>query len=125
MPHLKPVEIYSREERILWFEKKKELRTHNAWVNRKKYYPHKMQQWEDEGREIERKYNIQLQKLNEERIVIEKEQKKMLQEELEAEKIRKEEKYKAIALKKKENARKRKEENISPRRSARIKRQNE
>ena len=49
----------------------------------------------------------------------------MLQEELEAEKIRKEEKYKAIALKKKENSRKRKQENISPRRSARIQRQNE
>ena len=68
---MKSVEVVSEEERIAWRQRAQELRLHKK--DRPKYYPFNIDEWEEKGKEIVYKYNIQLQELNKKRKQVEEE----------------------------------------------------
>ena len=61
------VEIVSCEEAELWREMKSTLKIHNSYNGRQEFYPHNMDKWYKEHREIELSYRKRILELNEER----------------------------------------------------------
>tara|TARA_B100000902_G_C26900238_1_gene711742 strand:+ start:129 stop:488 length:360 start_codon:yes stop_codon:yes gene_type:complete len=51
------------DEKNIWHTMQKELKEHRSYFVRKQFYPHNMEQWDKEHREIEQKYRKQLNKL--------------------------------------------------------------
>jgi len=68
---MKPVEIVSSEERQAWRERRRQLELHK--INKKKYYPNELDNWDALGKEIIYKYNFRLQELNKKRKQVEEE----------------------------------------------------
>lgn len=68
---MKPVEIVSSEERQVWRERRRQLELHK--INKKKYYPNELDNWDALGKEIIYKYNFRLQELNKKRKQVEEE----------------------------------------------------
>ena len=68
---MKSVEVVSQEEKIAWRQRAQELRLHTK--DRPKHYPFNIDEWEEKGKEIVYKYNIQLQELNKKRKQVEEE----------------------------------------------------
>ena len=66
---MKPVEIVSSEERQVWRERRRQLELHK--INKKKYYPNELDNWDALGKEIIYKYNFRLQELNKKRKQVE------------------------------------------------------
>ena len=53
----------NREERECWREMKNALATHNSFRVRQSYYPHNMETWDKEHREIESFYRTKLNEM--------------------------------------------------------------
>lgn len=75
----------SYEERAYWQEMKSALKQHDTYHVRKQFYPHKMNVWEDEHREIEKSYRTNLNEMIRKRREFEKEAEKLENEKLAAE----------------------------------------
>ena len=126
---MKSVEVVSEEERIAWRQRAQELRLHKK--DRPKYYPFNIDEWEEKGKEIVYKYNIQLQELNKKRKQVEEEfnvrnQLRLVTDiELKKQQLKQEQEEKArLNEKRNETRRKNKLERennqVNPRRSTRI-----
>ena len=110
------------EERGVWNEMKRELKSHNNYRVRKQFYPHNMEAWEKEHKEIEHKYREHIDKMISVRIIQEKEKAQMIEEEERVEMLVVEEKKLLAKMQRAEKAKKRKAEaeNVTPtRRSSR------
>ena len=83
---MKSVEVVSEEERTAWRQRAQELRLHTK--DRPKYYPFNIDEWEEKGKEIVYKYNIQLQEMNKNRKESEKEYNAQVKKEKEEKKER-------------------------------------
>lgn len=53
----------NNDEHMYWNEMKIALRKHNSYTVRKAFYPHNMDAWENEHREIEKSYRINLNEM--------------------------------------------------------------
>ena len=126
---MKSVEVVSEEERIAWRQRAQELRLHTK--DRPKYYPFNIDEWEEKGKEIVYKYNVQLQELNKKRKQVEEEfnvrnQLRLVTDiELKKQQLKQEQEEKArLNEKRNETRRKNKLERennqVNPRRSRRI-----
>ena len=71
---MKPVEVVTFEERLVWMERQAELRKHK--LVKCNYYPNRVDEWEEKNKEIMREYNVKMQELNKDR----KEQKTTIEE---------------------------------------------
>jgi len=60
------------EELKLWRTMKKELHQHNTHYVRSKFFPHKMNEWQSEHKEIENKYRKEICEMQTKRIDFEK-----------------------------------------------------
>ena len=113
---------FNREEVAVWNEMKSALKTHNSYWVRKQFYPHNMDSWENEHKDLEHTYHVKLQNMV---LTREKFEKEEIQRETEMEVakslllMKKREEY---SLKKRKLAEQRKttNANIVPRRSNRI-----
>ena len=54
------MQIQTRQEKELFREWKTAVRKHEHYVNKKKYYPYRMDEWEQESKEIDASYRAQL-----------------------------------------------------------------
>lgn len=120
---MKSVEVVSQEEKIAWRQRAQELRLHTK--DRPKYYPFNIDEWEEKGKEIVYKYNIQLQEMNKNRKESEKEYNAQVKKEKEEKKERlKKEREEKLRLNEERRIKRRRttEENtnMEPRRSSRI-----
>lgn len=61
------IEIVSKEERELWSARKAELNEHASYKTKQQYFPKNMDEWEEKGKEIERRYRQELLSLNKQR----------------------------------------------------------
>lgn len=61
------IEIVSKEERELWSARKAELTEHASYKTKQQYFPKNMDEWEEKGKEIERRYRQELLSLNKQR----------------------------------------------------------
>src|SRR6056300_1278119 len=61
------IEIVSKEERELWYARKAELNEHSSYKTKNQYFPKNMDEWEEKGKEIERRYRQELLALNKQR----------------------------------------------------------
>jgi len=61
------IEIVSKEERELWSARKAELNEHASYKTKQQYFPKNMDEWEEKGKEIERRYRQELLYLNKQR----------------------------------------------------------
>ena len=105
----------NNEERGLWSTMRKALNDHNSYFVRQSYYPHNMESWEKEYKEIEQYYRGQLEEMVKMRLVFEK------NEIYQADKL---EAANALVMMSKRKGQKRKRmednSNIVPRRSSRL-----
>ena len=106
----------NKEERGLWSKMQKALNDHNSYYVRQSYYPHNMEKWENEYKEIEQNYRGQIEEMVKCRVVFEKNE-KYRENELEA--------ANALVMMSKQNGQKRKiphqdNENRAVRRSSRL-----
>jgi agmatine/peptidylarginine deiminase len=62
----------NNEERGLWSKMQEALKDHNSYFVRQSYYPHNMESWEKEYKEIEQEYRGQLEEMVKSRLVFEK-----------------------------------------------------
>jgi len=126
---MKSVEVVSEEERIAWRQRAQELRIHKK--DRPKYYPFNIDEWEEKGKEIVYKYNIQLQELNKKRKQVEEEfnvrnQLRLVTDiELKKQQLKQEQEEKARLNEKRNETRRknkleREKNQVNPRRSSRI-----
>lgn len=128
---MKVVQVVSKEEKKVWCQRNIELEKHNRYKVKNVYFKERrMDEWEEKKNEIETRYNILLQDLNEDRF--KKEEMKetyklfMKKEQEEKEKQKEDE----IKQKRKETAKRRKEnmetlQSEPARRSSRIRKQRE
>lgn len=58
------VEIVSTEEQKLWNARTAELKEHASYQTKQQYFPRNMDAWEEKGKEIEKRYRIELVSLN-------------------------------------------------------------
>lgn len=84
------IEIVSKEERELWSARNAELKEHASYKTKQQYFPKNMDEWEEKGKEIERRYRQEMLSLNKQRKE-EKRQKEEHQKEEERQKERKRE----------------------------------
>lgn len=56
----------NKTELMIWIDMQRELRDHRSYFVRKKFYPHNMDEWQKEHREIEQKYRKELLSLKRE-----------------------------------------------------------
>ena len=61
------VEIVSTEEQKLWNARTAELKEHASYQTKQQYFPRNMDAWEEKGKEIEKRYRIELVSLNKNR----------------------------------------------------------
>ena len=124
---MKSVEVVSQEEKIAWRQRTQELHLHTK--DRPKYYPFNIDEWEEKGKEIVYKYNIQLQELNKKRKQVEEEfnvrnQLRLVTDiELKKQQLKQEQEEKARLNEERRIKRRRTTEentNMEPRRSSRI-----
>jgi hypothetical protein len=73
----------NKEERGLWSKMQESLKDHNSYFVRQSYYPHNMESWEKEYKEIEQEYRGQIDEMVKRRLVLEKNE-KYREDELEA-----------------------------------------
>ena len=52
--------VKETNERIIWNDMQKDLKKHRSYFVRKQFYPHNMDEWNREHREIGQKYRKQL-----------------------------------------------------------------
>lgn len=62
---MKPVEVVTFEERLVWMERQAELRKHK--LVKCNYYPNRIDEWEEKNKEIMREYNVKMQRMNKDR----------------------------------------------------------
>lgn len=67
------MQIQTRQERELYSEWKTAVRKHGHYVNKKKYYPYRIDEWEQESKEIDASYRAQLHDMISARQMVEKE----------------------------------------------------
>ena len=77
----KQLQVNTREERRLWNEMRNDLRTHNSFQVRQRYYPFMLELWEQRRILIENSYREKIQEENVKNKVIELEREKMREEE--------------------------------------------
>jgi len=58
------VEIVSTEEEKLWNARTAELKEHASYQTKQQYFPRNMDEWDEKGKEIERRYRQELLSLN-------------------------------------------------------------
>jgi len=61
------IEIVSKEERELWSARNADLNEHASYKTKQQYFPKNMDEWEEKGKEIERRYRQELLSLNKQR----------------------------------------------------------
>ena len=61
---LKPIEIVSQAENSLWNERCRQLKEHNSYIVRQRYFPYNMDEWYAKEKEICREFNLRIQNLN-------------------------------------------------------------
>jgi len=116
------MQIQTRQEKELFREWKTAVRKHGHYVNKKKYYPYRMDEWEQESKDIDASYRGQLHDMISARQMEEKER-SIREVELEAAET-------LLLLKKRANQQKARKEvreemkNMVVRRSSRIANQN-
>ena len=105
----------NKEERGLWSNMQEALKDHNSYFVRQSYYPHNMESWANEYKEIEQEYRGQLEEMVKSRLVVENKETYQA-DELEA--------ANALVMMSKRKGQKRKRteanSNIVPRRSSRL-----
>lgn len=84
------IEVVSTEEHHVWNARKAELTEHSSYKTKQQYFPNNMDEWQEKGKEIERRYRQELLSLNKQR-KDEKRQKEEHQKEEERQKERKRE----------------------------------
>ena len=77
----KQLQVNTREERRLWNEMRNELRTHNSFQVRQRYYPFMLELWEQRRILIENSYREKIQEENKKNKILEKEREIMRHEE--------------------------------------------
>ena len=77
----KQLQVNTREERRLWNEMRNDLRRHNSFQVRQRYYPFMLESWEQRRILIENSYREKIQEENVKNKVIELEREKMREEE--------------------------------------------
>lgn len=61
---LKPIEIVSQAENSLWNERCRQLKEHNSYIVKQRYFPYNMDEWYAKEKEICREFNLRIQNLN-------------------------------------------------------------
>ena len=61
------IEVVSTEEHHVWNARKAELTEHSSYKTKQQYFPNNMDEWQEKGKEIERRYRQELLSLNKQR----------------------------------------------------------
>jgi hypothetical protein len=77
----KQLQVNTREERRLWNEMRNELRTHNSFQVRQRYYPFMLELWEQRRILIENSYREKIQEENKKNKILNVERENMRREE--------------------------------------------
>tara|TARA_B110000285_G_scaffold24409_1_gene23507 strand:+ start:331 stop:669 length:339 start_codon:yes stop_codon:yes gene_type:complete len=61
------IEVVSTEEHHVWNARKAALTEHSSYKSKQQYFPNNMDEWQEKGKEIERRYRQELLSLNKQR----------------------------------------------------------